>query len=200
MPTYLKTWFFIATLLALATAASAEGIAQAPVRAAAVSDESWTGVGVGLRAGVAQGAVDFGGGGMNVTGQDAGALVFLRQQFGPLVLGLDAGYDRLWGDLKTFGVDYTLTVGASAGVLPSKASLLYVRGEWLRAAGSGNHIDGWGLGVGAEQKIAGTPISLGIEYMHDWMDNAAFGGLTTTADRVMLVGRWQFSAPRGLIP
>ncbi len=207
MPSFLKdrkTW--IAGLLALcfgmiaAAAVKAEGVpkqAAKPAPAAAVvdADPSWTGFGLGLKAGVAQGAADAGGPGIKIDGQDAGGVAFYRQQLGPIVLGAELSYDRIWGDLHTFGIDYALGVAGTIGVLPSKTSHLYAKGGWLRAYGGSDHLDGWGLGAGAEQRVAGTPLSIGIEYMHYWMDKDAFGpGTNVTADSVMAVGRWQFGA------
>lgn len=171
----------------------------APVAKAAVVEVDpdaslWTGFGVGLRAGVGEGGASAGGPvGVDISGQMAGAFVFYRHQLGPIVLGADCGYDRVWGDLHTFGIDYLLNCGGSIGVLPSKNAMLYTRMEGLRAVGSGGHINGWGLGGGAEMKVAASPISFGIEYMHDWMDKSAFGpSVDVRGDRIMFVGKWQF--------
>lgn len=190
---------FGAMLLAVSPSYSADKGGPTTRAAAVDADASWSGFGAGLKVGVGQGSADVGGPGINITGQTAGGNLFLRQQYGPLVMGVDAGYDMLWGDLKTFGIDGIYTVGGSIGVTPAKNSLLFVRGEWLRAQGSGGHLDGWGLGVGAEQRIANTPMSVQLLYMHDWMDKDMLGpGINVNSDRVMLGLNWQFGVPRNV--
>lgn len=210
MDTLKRTWLqWLVVAMVLAGAAYYAGIIPkahaadkgAPPAAAAQSDlDTWTGFGAGLRFGLAQGVADFGAPiNFDINGQTAGAVVFYRHQFGAIVLGIDGGYDRVWGDLRTFGVNNVYTVGGSVGVLPTKNALLYGRVEWLRAQGGGGHIDGWGLGAGTELKIANSPLSFSLEYIHDFLDKNAFGpGVDVTADRIMFTGKYQFGVPRNV--
>ena len=153
---------------------------------------SWTGFGVDVHGSLATGTADFGAPvNLSVDGQMAGLGAFYNHQFGVLVLGADVNYDRMWGDLHSFGVDYALSIGLRAGLLPSKTTLVYARGEWIRVSGSGDSVDGWGIGGGIETKIAGTPVSLALEWMHDWFDKDKFGpSADVTADRI--TGRVKF--------
>lgn len=182
-------------LVTAASAADKGGTVAKPAPVAADVEYSWTGFVIGVRAGVGEGAASMGGPGIDATGQVAGALVGYRHQFGnAMVLGVEVATDKVWGDLHSVvGVDYDVTVAGTIGVLVSKSALLYVKPEWIRATGSGNHIDGWGLGGGAELRVPGTPISFGVEYMHDWMDNKTFGpGVDVRADSVKGVFKYQF--------
>lgn len=151
-----------------------------------VTEVSWTGFGVDVHGSLATGTADFGAPvNLSMDGKMAGGGVYYNHQFGSIVLGVDLGYDRLWGDLHDFGIDYALTVGIRAGVLPTKSTLIYARGEWIRAVGSGDHLDGWGVGAGIETKVSGTPLSLSLEWMHDFFEKEAFGpGVDVTADRI----------------
>ncbi len=159
-------------------------IAAPAVEAPAVP--SWTGLGFDVHGSLATGEADFGAPvNLSIGGQMAGASAFYNHRFGPLVLGVDAGYDRVWGDLHSFGVDYAWTIGVRAGLLATDRTLVYSRCEWLRAQGSGGHLDGYGCGVGIEARLAGTPASIALEWMHDWMDKDAFGpSVDVTADRI----------------
>lgn len=172
----------IVTAAHAADKAGPKAVAEVP----AETVPSWTGIGFDVHGSLANGSADFGAPvNLSMDGQMAGASAFYNHRFGPLVLGVDAGYDRVWGDLHTFGIDYAYTIGVRAGLLATDRTLVYARGEWLRAQGSGGHIDGYGLGAGIEARIAGTPASIALEYMHDWMDKNAFGpGVDVSSDRI----------------
>ena len=148
--------------------------------------QSWTGFGVDLHGSMVNGFADFGAPvNLSMDGQAAGVGAFYNHQFGVLVLGADVNYDRMWGDLHDFGVDYALSIGLRAGLLPSKTTLIYARGEWIRVAGNGNEVDGWGIGGGVETKLTGTPVSLSLEWMHDFFDKDAGGpNVDVSADRI----------------
>ncbi len=197
--TYLKdrrVWIGIVLVVcagmiaAVASTAKAETIptkqAAKPAPAAPAAVSSWTGFGVDVHGSLPTAPADFGAPiDISMSGQMAGLGVYYNHQFGAIVLGLDAAYDRVWGDLHSYGVDYAVSIGVRAGVLASSSTLIYARGEWLRAVGSGDHIDGWGLGGGIEVRIKDAPVSVALEYMHDWMDKDAFGpSVDVTADRV----------------
>ncbi len=202
MPTFLKdrkTWIGIVlvdafVLFALAvykpayaadppTRAKPAAVAAAP----AESVPSWTGFGFDVHGSLATGTADFGiPVNVSIDGQAAGASLYYNHRLGTaLVVGLDVGYDRVWGDLHAYGIDAAWTIGVRAGLLPTANTLIYARGEWLRAQGNGGHLDGYGIGAGIETRIAGTPASIALEYMHDWMDKDAFGpGVDVTSNRI----------------
>lgn len=193
-----KTWLFIVLLAAITaitlavfnpvkaetipTKQAAKPTAVAPVDAVS----SWTGFGVDVHGSLLNGSADFGAPvNLSMTGQAPGVSVYYRHQFGVLVLGVDASYDRMLGDLKdTLGIDYSTSIGASAGVLPNKSTLVGVRTAFERAYASGGHIDGWGFGPFIEVKVGG-PLSLSLEWMRYWHDHDAFGpAVDITSDRV----------------
>ncbi len=194
-----RTWLLIVVVLAVSAIALAmfngkvfaadKGGKPAAAPAAAPAVASWTGFGVDVHGALPTATLD-GGYPINasIDGQMVGLGVFYNHQFvgSSIVVGVDANYDRLFGDLQSFaGVDYAVTLGLRAGVLVTNSTLIYARGEWLRAVGSGDHVDGWGFGGGIEVRIKDAPVSLALEYMHDWMDKDAFGpGVDVTADRV----------------
>lgn len=169
-----------------------KALAPAPL---AETVPAWTGVGFDVHGSLATGTADFGGPvNLSMDGQMAGLTAFWNHRFGVLVLGADAGYDRVWGDLHSFGIDYAWNIGLRAGLLATDRTLVYARGEWLRAQGSGSqHIDGYGIGGGIEVRLPGTPASLALEWMHDWMDKDALGpSVDVTADRITTRLRFNF--------
>jgi len=199
MPSFLKdrkTWIgivlglaAIAIFLAVnqkAHAADKGGPKPAAPVAADAAVSSWTGFGVDVHGSLVNGSADFGAPvNISMTGQAPGVSVYYRHQFGVLVLGVDASYDRMLGDLKdTLGIDYSTSIGASAGILPNKSTLVGVRTAFERAYASGGHIDGWGFGPFIEVKVGG-PLSLSLEWMRYWHDHDAFGpAVDITSDRV----------------
>jgi len=179
--------------------AKADGLPtrQKPAVAAPVAEAvpSWTGVGFDVHGSLINGSADFGSPvNIGMDGQMAGLTAFYRHRFGPLVLGVDGGYDRMWGDLhSTLGINDAWNVGASAGLLANERTLVYTRGEWLRVQADGGHLNGWGLGGGIEVKLTNTPASLALEYVHDWYDNNAFGpGVNVSSDRITTRVRFDF--------
>ena len=169
-------------------AKAADKNAPKPAAAAPAAETvpSWTGLGFDVHGALATGTADWGAPvNVGIDGQTAGGAVFYNHKFGALVLGIDAGYDRVWGDLHAFGIDYALTVGVRAGLLATDRTLVYTRCEWLRAQGGGSHADGIGCGAGIEARLPHGPASIALEYMHDWMDKDAFGpGVDVSADRI----------------
>ncbi len=178
----------VGMIAAVGTAKAADKGKPKPVAAADSADSlpSWTGFGFDVHGSLATGTADWGAPvNLSMDGQMVGASAYYNHRFGVMVLGVDAGYDRVWGDLHAFGIDYAWTLGLRAGLLATNHTLVYARGEWLRAQGSGGHLDGYGIGAGIETRIAGTPASIALEYMHDWMDKDAFGpGVDVTSNRI----------------
>ena len=182
-------------LVSKAKAADKGGPKAAAPAASSDSIPSWTGLGFDVHGALVNGSADFGAPvTIGMDGQMAGLTAFYRHRFGPLVLGGDVGYDRVWGDLhSTLGINDAWTVGATAGLLATDRTLIYTRGEWIRVEASGAHVNGWGMGGGVEVKLANTPASLALEYMHDWYDNNAFGpGVNVSSDRIMTRVRFDF--------
>ena len=170
--------------------AADKGGAKKPVAAAAApaaeSAPSWTGFGVMVGGSLVNGSADAGWPvNLSMTGQMPGVGVYYRHQFGVLVLGLDGEYTKMLGDLAdTMGIEYGLSVGASAGILPNKHTLVGVRTAFERLHGNGGHIDGFGFGPFVEVKVGG-PLSLTLEWMRYWHDHDAFGpAVDITSDRV----------------
>ena len=164
----------------------------------APTPSGWTGVSIDAHGSLAT-ALANGGGPVDIasTGQLAGVALAVNYRFGssPLVVGADVGYDWVFGDLHTLGINDTITVGGRLGFLATYKTLVYTRAEWIRAQASGGNSDGWGLGGGIEVKLADTPVSVGIEYMHDWMDHQSLGpSIDVSADKVTARLRFNFDS------
>lgn len=181
-----------------ARAADKGGPKAAPAAAASDVAPSWTGLGFDVHGSLATGVADFGAPvNISMDGQMGGASLFYNHRLGTaLVVGFDVGYDRVWGDLHSFGIDYAWTIGVRAGLLPTQNTLVYSRAQYLKAQGSGGHVDGYGVGLGIETRLAGTPASVALEYMHNWMDKDVFGpSIDVTADQVTARLKFNFDRP-----
>lgn len=149
---------------------------------------SWTGCGVGVHGGLAEGSADLGPAHIGITGQTAGAGVLCDYQMGPaIVAGVFAEADKVWGDLEAFGIDWTWSAGGRLGLLPHQSTLVYGLAQWTRIETAGPSLDAWGLGAGIEVKIAKTPLSIDLRYVHLWVEDV-FGPSVDVAGDTIRVG------------
>lgn len=177
----------------------------APAAKAAVveapAEPSWTGFGVGVQGSMVNGFADFGAPvNLSAEGQMGGVMVYYNHQFGNLVLGLDASYDRMFGDLHDFGVNYAIGIGLRAGVLPSKSTLIYARLAGERVYFNGGDTQGIGVGGGIEVKVGG-PLTVGLEWMRFYYDHNTLGpAIDVSSDRITARAKFDlYSKPASAI-
>lgn len=125
--------------------------------------------------------------GLGSTGQTAGLSagcdIVLDKQF---VVGAEASYSWMFGNLNDLGVDTDLSLTARAGYLFTPTVLPYIHGGWSRVEGSGGHIDGYKFGLGAEMKLASSPMYLDMRWSHGIWDIPGASGLDVTTDEFRL--------------
>ena len=161
---------------------------SSPIALPSVNTSTWTGCGVGIGASLLDGELSGFGGPTNIgaDGQMLDARFLCDVQMGSFVVGLNADYGRVFGDLETLGADTAWALGGRVGPLINPNTLLFVSGGWTRAETSviGN-LDGWYLGGGLETKLPSSPLYLVLEYQRrtfDLTDIGAPAGLDGTVD------------------
>lgn len=158
------------------------------------------GCGVGLHAGVGRAAMDTGTPiAPSATGQMAGLSAFCNLQAGQMVLGGFGEYDKLFGDVKTLGVESNYGVGALAGVVAVPNTLLYLHAsrQWWEVQNSSN-LTGFKFGAGVAIKLpVNAPLDIDIRYSHGVVDNTA--PLTVSSDELRLGFNYRFSGGLGTL-
>lgn len=134
-----------------------------------------------------------------VTGQGVGVLVgcdmTLEKRF---VVGAEARYTFVLGDLHDQGIDHDLNFTGRAGVLITPTVLLYGHGGWARIDGGGDHLDGYTMGAGTEMKLPNSPLFLDLRWTHSvWND--AGSSSTPKSDDFMVAVKLKFGGPEAII-
>lgn len=152
----------------------------------------FSGCGMGAFGGMLQGNIDGGGPvGLESQGMLIGLNVNCDVKVQRMVFGLGADYGWITGDLNTLGFDNKAAIYGRFGILVTDFALLYGKVSWNRAFASGNHLDGWGLGGGAELKVPGVPLYIGPEYNYVKWDDI-FPGANTGSHEFLLRASLKF--------
>ena len=169
-----------ALVFAYARAAEAEGVAKgSPIAVPSINTgSSWTGCGFGVGAAYRDAEFSAGGpGNIGVDGQSLGGRFLCDLQTGVFVIGFNADYDSLFGDINTtLGGNAVWSVGGRVGPLVNPSTLLFATGGWTRADTKGGDMDGWYVGGGIETKLPNSPLYLVLEYQHRVYDLTDVGG------------------------
>ena len=178
--------------------AKAEGISKAPTRAqaaAAAPTNPWAGCGLGVFGGWLSGGIDTGTPiVIGAEGMNAGAHVGCDWQTGSGVIGVTASYGWAFGDLKTVGLNTTMSVGARAGYLVTPSALAYVLANWNRIDTDGGNVDGYGVGGGFEIKLPDAPIFVALQYEHGFYSNVlGITGLDASTNIVSFRTTYKFN-------
>jgi outer membrane immunogenic protein len=146
-------------------------VSRAAAEAAAPTN-AWAGCGLGVFGGWLSGGIDTGTPiTIGAEGMNAGAHVGCDWQSGRGVIGATASYGWVFGDLKTVGLNTTMSVGARAGYLVTPSALAYVLANWNRVDTDGGNVDGYGIGGGIELKLPDAPIFVALQYEHGFYSN-----------------------------
>lgn len=166
-------------------AADKGGPTRAEAEAAYPAPVSWTGCGVGGRLGWMDGVSDpvQQGIGYGTTGEKVGISGFCDFRFAgsPFVVGAEASYDWMFGDIKTAGVGSELGLGGRAGMLINSGSLVYGYAGWSRLDSetnpfsSGKTANGWKVGPGIELRLNNTPLFIDARVTYGTYSTAFVG-------------------------
>jgi hypothetical protein len=167
----------------------AQAEAAAPVNA-------WGGCGVGVFGGWLSAGLDFSPITIGAEAPTAGAHAVCDWQSGRGVIGVTASYGWMFGDLKTVGLNTSLSVGARAGYLVTPSALAYILANWNRIdtdAKQGD-VDGYGVGGGIELKMPDAPIFVALQYERGfYADILGIKGLDANTNTVTMRATYKFN-------
>lgn len=189
-------WVVLAAIVVLAVvvffgakarAADKGGASFLPIPEIAAKSTSWTGCGVGVGASYLDGELSGFAGPVNVgmDGQMLDVRLLCDYQAGGFVIGANADYGKVFGDLQTIGGNAMWAVGGRVGPLLNQSTLLFASGGWTMAETDGGNMDGWYFGGGIETKLPHSPVYLTLEYQRrsfDITDLGAPSGIDATVD------------------
>lgn len=128
----------------------------------------WTGCAIGGFGG--HGAVTSNSGD-GISGHLAGVSVGCDLKIERFVVGAEASYGWIFGDLKKEGAATQMDVMARAGFLVTPAALLYAHGGWGRMDAGSEHVNAWKAGLGSEFKVPERPLFLDLRWTHGFWDD-----------------------------
>lgn len=140
----------------------------------------WTGCGVGVGGSIVNGQIYDGPLapiGISLQGEKGDVTGFCNYQTGPFVVGAGISYGLFYGDVKDAGIKDEWVGYGRIGLLTDKAenNLAYLHAGGTRISGSGNHANGYQLGIGDEFKIAGSPFTFDLRYSYKQLNPDDFG-------------------------
>lgn len=132
-----------------------------------VKAHAWSGCGAGAHASHMVGELNGGGPiGLSSTGHLAGVSVNCDWRMQQIVIGGEAAYSFMFGDLESLGIQRDLTLTGRLGVLITPAALLYGHAGWTQLDTSGPNINGVKLGFGTELKLPDAPLYIDTRYSY----------------------------------
>ena len=161
--------------------------------------KAWSGCGVGVGASHTIGEINAGGPiGLASTGQMAHASLNCDWRMQQIVMGLDANYGFMFGDLESLGVKRDLTLSGRAGVLATSNALVYGHVGWshlwITNLANTPDINGIKVGFGTEIKLADAPLYIDTRYSFGMYDvDKIFGpGIDARTHAVMVSLKFKF--------
>ena len=150
---------------------------------------AWSGCGAGVHGSFLVGEADFGAP-INISsnGQMASASVNCDWRINTIVLGGEVSYGFLFGDLEKLGAERDLAVTGRAGVLLSPAALFYGHVGWTQLDTAAGNMDGIRMGIGAELKIADSPLYLDIRHSYTRYDDDLFPPTVDVSSHMLTIG------------
>jgi opacity protein-like surface antigen len=178
-----QTIKYITVGLALA-AASVAAVVWSTAKA-----HAWSGCGAGVHGSFLVGEADFGAP-INISsnGQMASASLNCDWRINNLVLGAEASYGFIFGDLEKIGAERDLALTGRFGVLVSPSAMPYLHLGWTQLDTSAGNMDGVRGGIGLEARISDSPLYLDLRYSYTKYDDDLFPPTIDVSSHMFSVG------------
>ena len=200
-------WISIGVIAVFIVSLMIAGVAKAadkgkPKKAAAEAEEvlalpkaakSWTGCGVGVNAGWGTGAVDLGGPvNLGTEGSTLGGVALCLAQLQQFVAGVEASYDRHFGDPKSLGLNYNMAVTGIVGYAMGNVLPYAHASPWSRIDTDGGKVEGYKFGAGVMFRPADSKLIWDARFSRGDYEDVLGSGLDGKTNEVRLGATYLF--------